>query len=63
MKKKFYSYVKTIDPDKVFHLNTGDIDYIIDELTFIEDPEFINFYINSHFNNDGCLEESIMNDE
>ena len=58
--KEFYNYVKTLDKHKVFTLNC-DINYTIDELTFIEDPEFIIFYLNSHFNDDNCLEESIRN--
>ncbi len=62
IKKEFYSYVKTLDPHKVFTIH-GDTDYTIDDLTFIEDPEFINFYTNSHFNNDDGLKESIENTE
>ena len=60
--KEFYNYVKTLDKHKVFTLNTCNIYYIIDEVTFIEDPEFVIFYLNSHFNDDDCLEESIRND-
>ena len=40
-KKEIYSYVKTLDHHKVFTLNSWDTYYIIDELTFIEDHEFI----------------------
>ncbi len=56
--KEFYSFIKTIDPYHCYVID-DDVEYTIDDITFIEDPELIFFYLNSPNKNDDDLEQSI----
>ena len=56
--KEFYSYIKTINHYDCFTID-DDVEYTIEDITFIEDPELIFFYLNSPNKNDDDLEESI----
>ena len=56
--KEFYSYIKKIDPYDCYLID-DDVEYTIEDITFIEDPELIFYYLNSPNKNDDNLEESI----
>jgi len=56
--KEFYIYIRTINPYDCYVID-DDVEYTIEDITFIEDPELIFYYLNSPNKNDDNLEESI----